>query len=173
MLGVTFSVDETTMRFKDHHADKIRITYNAEGDRLQTYALYQKVNRYQIFMCKNSLSKKYLSKRLSLLDSRVMAIFDTVEEKHHQCATDNIIHSAIFFKSAYNHERFFMTHGVLRKGMRGIPPCIKHEKFKSKKAHIDTRGIAKTVVPKGDPKLNKIIEASVYDTEPVHYISMV
>ena len=34
MLGVTFYIDETTMRFKGHHVDKIRSTYKAEGDGL-------------------------------------------------------------------------------------------------------------------------------------------
>ena len=57
--------------------------------------------------------------------------------------------------------------------MRSAPPRIKQEELKSKKAHIETRIIAKTLVLKGDPKLTKLVEASVYDTKHVHYISMV
>ena len=57
--------------------------------------------------------------------------------------------------------------------MIGIPSCIKQEELKSKKAHIETRGTAKEAVLKGDPKLTKIIEASVYETNTFHYISMV
>ena len=59
------------------------------------------------------------------------------------------------------------------KGMRGIPPCIKQEDLKSKKENIETRGTAKAAVLKGDQKLTKITEASVYGTKPVHYTSMV
>ena len=32
MLGVTFSTDEMTMRFKGYHGDRIRMTYKAECD---------------------------------------------------------------------------------------------------------------------------------------------
>ena len=60
---------------------------------------------------------------------------------------------------------------VLR--IRGIPPCIKQEELKSKKAHIYTSGTAKAEVLKRDPAINKLIEASLYGTKPVHYISMV
>ena len=52
--------------------------------------------------------------------------------------------------------------------MRGITPCIKEQKFKSKKAHIDTRGTEKAEFMKGDPNITNIIEASMYDTKTVH-----
>ena len=38
------------------------------------------------------------------LHARVMKLFDTVEEKHHKPATDNIYKPAAFFKAAYNHD---------------------------------------------------------------------
>ena len=66
-----------------------------------------------------------------------------------------------------------MTHGVTRKGIMGIPPCVTQEEFNSKKAHIETRGPSKEAVTEGDPKCTNLIEAIMYDTTPVHYISMV
>ena len=57
--------------------------------------------------------------------------------------------------------------------MRVIPPCIKKEGSNPNKVQIETRGRAKEDVLKRDPKLTKLIGLSVYDTEPVHYISMV
>ena len=57
--------------------------------------------------------------------------------------------------------------------MRGIPPCITQEELKSKKAQIETRGKSKEEVKEGDPKRTSLIEASMYDTTPVHYTSMV
>ena len=81
MLGVTFSMDEMTMRFKGHHTDRIRMTYKSEDDGLQAYDLFNKGYTYQIFMCNATVSKTYLAKRLSPLDAREMALFDTVEEK--------------------------------------------------------------------------------------------
>ena len=50
--------------------------------------------------------------------------------------------------------------------IRGIPPCVKQEEFKSKKAQIDIRGASKAAVMEGDPKCPNFIEDSVYNTKP-------
>ena len=60
-----------------------------------------------------------------------------------------------------------------RKGIIFILPCIKYEEMISTKAQIETRGASNETVSKGDPKLTKLIEDSVYDNNPVYYISMV
>ena len=57
--------------------------------------------------------------------------------------------------------------------MRGIPQCVKQEELKSNKAYIETRGTEKAAVMEGDTKFINLIEARVYGTNPVHYISMV
>ena len=49
MLGVTSYIDEMTMNFKSHHADKITMAYTAEGDGLYPYPCCQKEYTYQIF----------------------------------------------------------------------------------------------------------------------------
>ena len=64
--------------------------YKAKGDGLQREAIFQKGYTYQIFMYNNPVSKTYLSKRPSLLDDRVMSLFDTVEGKHNQLPMDNL-----------------------------------------------------------------------------------
>ena len=73
MLGVTFSMDETSIHFKFNHADRIRTMFKSECDELQTYAIFHKGYTYQIFICNNPLSKKFLVKRLPPLDARAMA----------------------------------------------------------------------------------------------------
>ena len=78
MLGVTFSIDEITMRFKGNHAFKIRMTYKSEGDGEQTDEKFQKGYKYQIFMCNNPVPKTHLSKIMLPLDARAMSHFDTV-----------------------------------------------------------------------------------------------
>ena len=57
--------------------------------------------------------------------------------------------------------------------MRGTPTSVTQEELKSKKAHIDNRGTSKEEVTEGDTKCTNLIEASMYDTTHVHYISMV
>ena len=60
----------------------------------------------------------------------------------------------------------------MRKVTRGIPTCIKQYEWKSKKAHIETKGTKKKSVMKGNLKLTRPIRASVYENKPVHYIFM-
>ena len=43
-------MDEMTMHFKFHHAEKIRMTHKSEGGVLQTDDIFQKGYTYQIFM---------------------------------------------------------------------------------------------------------------------------
>ena len=66
-----------------------------------------------------------------------------------------------------------LTCGVTREGMRGIPPRVTLEELRSKKANIETKGTSKEAVTEGNPKRTNCIEAIMYDTTPVHCISMV
>ena len=100
ILGVTISIDEMTANFKGNNADQIRMKYTAEGDGLQEDAIFQKGYTFQSFMCTDPDLKTYLSKILSPLHDVLMALFDTVEGKNHQCTMDNIYNSAAFFKVA-------------------------------------------------------------------------
>ena len=56
--------------------------------------------------------------------------------------------------------------------MRGIPTRVTQEELKSKKAQIETRGTSKEAVTEGDPKRTNLVEASMYDTTYVYYISV-
>ena len=77
------------------------------------------------------------------------------------------------FQGSIQSREKLLTHGVRRKVIRGIPTCVTKEELKSKKSHIDTRGISKESVIEGDPKYANLIEASIYDNTPAQYISMV
>ena len=75
--------------------------------------------------------------------------------------------------SVLSSDGILTTRGVTSKVMRGIPSRVTKEKSKSKKSQIDTRGTSKESFLKGDPQLTNLIEASMHDNKPVHYISMV
>ena len=116
--------------------------------------------------------KKYLKQGLSPLHSRVMALFDGVKDDHHHCAMDNLYNSAAFCKAAYNHPRKVLVHGVTRKEMRSIPEYVKQEEEKCRKKQLTVRETVKAAVLKGDPKCPNLIATSIYDSKPVHYLSM-
>ena len=56
-------------------------------------------------MCGDPYPNTHLEKMMLKLHYRVIALFDTGEEKNHQFTMDNICNSAHFFKAAYNHEK--------------------------------------------------------------------
>ena len=99
--------------------------YKAEGDGFQADALCQDGYTYQDHMMNDPEPKKYLRKCLSPLHLRVMIFFDKVNKINHHCAMDNLFNSAAFCKADYNHPKRILCHGVTRKGMQGIPDCVK------------------------------------------------
>ena len=117
--------------------------------------------------------KKYLKQGLSPLHSRVMSLFDVVKDKYHHCTMDNLYNSAAFCKAAFNHRAQILCQGVTRKGMRGIPASVIQQEVTRKKDQIKARGTVKAAVLEGDPDCPNLVASSIYDTKPVHYLSMV
>ena len=66
-------------------------------------------------MCNNPSSRTYLAKIMLPLRAIVMSLFDIAEEKHHQCAMDNIYKSDAFSKAIYNHAKKLLTRSVTSK----------------------------------------------------------
>ena len=173
MVGLSISVDEMTMRFKGKHPDKLRVTYKNEGDGFQCDALCDDGFCYQFYFRNEPAPSKYLKQGMSPLHARCMALFDSLVDEFHQCAMDNLYNSATFCKRAYNHSKKVLVHGVTRKGMRGIPACVTQEEQKKRSDQVAARGTVKAAVLKGDPGCPNLIATSVYDTKPVHYLSMI
>ena len=116
---------------------------------------------------------KYLKEGMSPLHSRVLSLFDALEDDYHHCAMDNLYNSAAFCRAAVNHPRKVLCHGVTRKGGRGLPSCVIQEEGSNKAAVLERRGTVKAAVLQGDEKCVNLVASSVYDTKPVHYLSMV
>eukprot|EP00547_Thalassionema_nitzschioides_P014673 CAMPEP_0194238244 /NCGR_PEP_ID=MMETSP0158-20130606/5025_1 /TAXON_ID=33649 /ORGANISM="Thalassionema nitzschioides, Strain L26-B" /LENGTH=863 /DNA_ID=CAMNT_0038972445 /DNA_START=101 /DNA_END=2689 /DNA_ORIENTATION=- len=173
MLGVAISVDEMTMRFQGKHKDKKRITYKNEGDGFQCDALCDDGYCHAFYFRNEPAPKKYTSYGMSPLHARTMALFDTLKDKCHQCAMDNLYNSATFCKRAYNHVNKVLCHGVTRKAMRGLPMHVLQEEAKTRAKQNEVRGTVKAAVLKNDPDCPDLIASSVYDSKPVHYLSMV
>ena len=55
--------------------------------------------------------------------------------------------------------------------MRGVPNCVLQEPVK-KAAETTTRGTLKAAMLQGDPNCPDLVAMSVYDSKPVHFISM-
>ena len=109
----------------------------------------------------------------SPLHARCMALFDTLKDKYHHIGFDNLYNSVSFCRAAFNHKMKPLIHGVTRKGGRGIPKCVQQDEVTSRAAQALVRGTVKVAKLEGDPQCPCLIASSVYDTKPVHYLSMV
>ena len=102
-----------------------------------------------------------------------MALFGAVKYSYHHCTMDNLYNSAAFFRAAFNRTRKILCQGVTRKGMCGIPPSVLQFEQKSGKDQIKVRGTVKDALLEGDSACPNLVACSIYDTNPVHYLSMV
>ena len=85
---------------------------------------------FQFYFRNDPENVEYTKIGLSPLHSRVMTLFDLVEDDYHFCGMDNLYNSVTFFKKAWNHKRKLKVHGLTIKGMREIPGCVVREKKK-------------------------------------------
>ena len=92
---------------------------------------------------------KYTKVGLSPLHSRVMTLFDSIEDVYHECWMDNLYNSAAFCRHSFLHPKKVMVSGVTQKGMRGIPKCVQQEAVDLVKGQREVRGTVKAAVFKG------------------------
>ena len=89
-LGHDISGDIQTIGFQGRHADKLRITYKAEGDGFQCDAICDAGYTWTFFFRNMPAPQKWIRLGYSPLHSRILALFDQLEEKNHNCWFDNL-----------------------------------------------------------------------------------
>ena len=151
---------------------KLRITYKKEGDRFQCDALCDSGYAYTSFFRHENPPKKYIDQGLSPLHARLMFLFDSMEDKYHECGVDNLYMSAKFARDAYMHENKIKLHGVTRKSGRGLPSFVLQEEVQNRTEQEKVRGTVCAAELRGDPHCPSLLAVSVYDTKPVHFLTM-
>jgi hypothetical protein len=99
-------------------------------------------------------------------------MFDSLKENYYCCGMDNIYISAKFIAASFKHERKVLLAGVCRKGGRRFPEAVLQEEVKARNQQIQVRGAVKATVLEGDDTCPNLVTVSVYDTKPVHFLSM-
>lgn len=172
-LGENVSIDEQTIGFQGRHQHKLRITYKKEGDGFQCDVLCEDGFTFSVYFRNEPPPTKYTSKGFSPLHARVFWLFDQLRDNFHRVWMDNLYLSAKFARASFTHERKVLIAGVTRKSGRGVPLSVLQEELVRKKEQEAVRGTVKVSVLKNDPGCPDLIAASVYDTKPVHFISMI
>ena len=101
-----------------------------------------------------------------------MALFDDATDEYHECGFEKLYMYAKFFRDAYNHTNKIKLHGVTRKSGIGLPASIMQEELHNRKKQEKLRGTFISAELVGDSKCPSLIAVCVYDTKPVHFLSM-
>ena len=172
ICGMKISVDEQTIGFQGRHPDKLRITYKAEGDGFQCDALCNDGYTFSFYFRNEPPPPEYIAKGMSPLHARVLYLFDTLKQKYHRVGMDNLYISAKFARDCYTHPNKVLVHGVARKSGRGVPSIVLQDEITDRKAAEKVRGTVKAALLKGDTECPDLCAVSVYDTKPVHFLTM-
>lgn len=172
-LGITLSVDEQTLGMQGRHPDKARITFKKEGDGFLVDVICDNGYTYSCYFRMEPAPTKYTNAGLSPLHARVLWLFDQLRDNYHRVFMDNLYLSAKFCRSAYSHNRKVLIAGVTRKSGRGLPSSVVQEEKINKSDQLKVKGTVKAAVLKGDPMCPDLLAVSVYDTKPVHFLTMV
>ena len=168
LIGLEFSVDEITLGFKGKNKDKLRITYNNEGDGFQADSLRKEGYTYQVYMRNNPAPLKYLKQGLSPLHLRFMNLFDSLKDEHNHCAMENLYYLTYFCRSGYNHKNKLLCSCVTIKGWRGISDSVKQFEVERHEDQLKVRGTVESAVIEGNPGCPNLVVSRIYDTNPVH-----
>ena len=172
-LGQNISGDEQTIGFQGRHADKLRITYKAEGDGFQCDALADSGFTWILYFCNQPAPEKWTKKGYPPMNSRILGMFDQLENKFHNCWFDNLYLSARFTKAAWTHSNKVRISGPTRKSGCGLPKCVIQEEVKNAEAIHAVWGTMKAAVLEGDDEVPGLWAVSYYDQKPVHFLSTV
>jgi hypothetical protein len=85
---------------------------------------------------------------------------------------DNLYLLANFVKACYNHPMRVLITGVTRKNGHGLPACVLQEDAKNRKGQMAVQGTVKAAKLVGDRDCPGLLAVRVYDTKPVHFLSM-
>ena len=109
----------------------------------------------------------------SPLHTCVLKLFDSLHDELYNCGMDNPYNSAKFCRGAYLHPKKVLCHGVARQGGRGVSECVKQVEIAKRSEQLRVRGTVKAALLLSDDYVPCLVASSVYNTKPVHYLSMV
>lgn len=170
--GIDLGLDKQTIGFQGHHVNKLWINYKKEGDGFHCDALCDAGFTFSVFFRNKLPPAHYTRAGYSPLHARSLWLFDRLQDKLHHCWVDNLYMSAKFAKAAFNGRNKVMTAGVTRTVDRGVPQCVIQDVV-DKKIVTTTRGTINAAVLEGDKDCPQLVSMSIYDTKPVHFISLV
>ena len=86
---------------------------------------------------------------------------------------DNLYNPVKFCQGAYHNTKKVLCHSVACKDGHGVPEYVKQVEVAKRSEQLCVRGTVKVVLLLSDDSVPCLVASSVYDTKPVHYLSLV
>eukprot|EP00984_Skeletonema_dohrnii_P025939 scaffold15185_cov72-Skeletonema_dohrnii-CCMP3373.AAC.1 len=170
--GKWVSIDEQTIGFKGRSGMKLRISYKREGDGFQCDALCEDGYTFSFYFRHGDapdVGHKDLA--LSPTARRVVWLVQRLSNDWTNVFMDNLFNSRKLFTALFREKS--KGHGVTRTNGRGVCAEVIQPVEKDVKKADRLRGTTKAARLINCPECPDLIATSVYDTKPVHILSMV
>ena len=136
------------------------------GDGIQTDCMADYGYTYDFYFRNKSVYQKWLDMGMYKMHARLLCMFSNLKTQGHWCKMDNLFNSINLAREAYSLWARVLIHGVIRKSMQVVPPCVLQEELTGKRADSE-RGAVKTAVLEGGSKYWQLIITSCYGAGPV------
>ena len=173
--GKWLAIDEQTLGFQGRSSLKLRISYKSEGDGFQCDAICDDGYTYSFFFRHGDappLPDLFKEKvpDLSPTAARVVWLALRLPNIWSRIYMDNLFNSRKLFTALYLAKA--LAHGVVRTTGRGLPPSVRQVEEKNVREAQKVRGRTAAAKLINSPECPDLLACSVYDTKPVHMISM-
>ena len=171
MQSILASLDYFTPAYLFYSQNKSQTNLLTHIEERELKVVSLKILQTWTFFFHNMLApKKWIHLGFSPLHSRVLGMFDQLEDKNLNCWFDNLYLSAKFAKASFSHKKQVRISGPTWKSGRGLPKCVLQEDKTSPSDIRAVWGTVKAAVLEGDPKIPNLVAVSYYDQKPVHFL---
>ena len=174
VTGKHVSIDEQTIGFKGTSSMALRISYKKEGDGFQCDAVCDRGYTFAFYFRHGEppkLMSTFDDLKLPPTARRVVWLAQQLPNYWTRIYMDNLFNSRKLFSALFRAKA--LAHGVTRTSGRGFPPSVVQQEEKNTAHAEQLRGTTKAAVLKDSADTPDMLAASVYDTKPVHIMSMV
>ena len=169
-LNKNFSIDEQTYKMQGKSEYKTRCgKFKRIGDGIQTDCMADYGYTYDFYFCNEPVDQKCLDMGMCVMHSRLLHIFVNLKTQGHWCNMDNLFNSVKLAREAYSLWARVLIHGVIRKSIRGVPPCVLQEELTGNREDA-TQGTAEAAILEGESESCQLIITSCYDQKPFYMI---
>jgi hypothetical protein len=169
------AINEQTIGFQAASLMKLQISYKQEGDGFQCNVVCDRGYTCSFWFRHGpppppDLGSEFKHLQLSLTARRVVWLASCLPNKRTRIFMDNLFNSVKLFQALY--EAKALGHGVARTSARGVPMSNIQKEEKNKDQSEKLGGTTKAARLVRLPGCPNVLAVSMYDTKPVHLLSM-